>query len=281
MSNKGKRHNKRWLISRLKTSGSKRKYVIDGDYSENRNSKKNKNWDDLPNFEGMGQSFKFFNNKVNYGLLIRFLRGKNGTNWNVVQKEVSERIPSNLNEYKDCLKWFVADLIEKRENELWDKREQKYLRLNPNEPYDFNIHTSKEFYVDPDSNLLVKIADFPSKRKIKERSTEELPKEFKYEKSRVMYIEDKSSGLEGNARIGRVYFSKTGKTLYYNGRRFQSLKGMGFKANYVDIDKGDEFWISGPKKDRNDRLYGGQLGVEVDEDVKEEYFKIINGDQQR
>ena len=71
------------------------------------------------------KKFLIFNNKVNYGLLIRFLRGKNGTNWNVVQKEVSERIPSNLNEYKDCLKWFVADLIEKRENGLWDKREQK------------------------------------------------------------------------------------------------------------------------------------------------------------
>lgn len=46
--------------------------------------------------------------------------------------------------------------------------------------------------------------------------SEELPKEFKLEKSRIMYIEDKSSGLEGDARIGRVYFSETGKTLYYD-----------------------------------------------------------------
>lgn len=114
------------------------------------------------------------------------------------------------------------------------------------------------------------------KNKIEEFG-DEIPKEFKLEKSRIMYIEDKSSGLEGDARIGRVFFSKTGKTLYYDGRRFQSLKGIGFKANYVDMDNGDEFWISGPKKDRNDRLYGGQLGVEIDEDVKEEYFKIING----
>lgn len=110
-----------------------------------------------------------------------------------------------------------------------------------------------------------------------EYKMDEIPKEFRLERSRIMYVEDKSCGLEGNARIGRVYFSKTGKTLYYRGRRFQSLKGMGFKANYIDIDNGDEFWISGPKKDRNDRLYHGQLGVEIDEDVKEEYFKIING----
>ena len=38
-----------------------------------------------------------------------------------------------------------------------------------------------------------------------------LPKEFKLDRSRIMYIENKSDGLEGEARIGRVYFSKTGK----------------------------------------------------------------------
>lgn len=88
-----------------------------------------------------------------------------------------------------------------------------------------------------------------------------------------MYVENKS---EGHARIGRVYFSKSKKTLYYRGRRFQSLKGRGFKANYFDIDTGVQFWISGPKKDRNDRLYGGKLGVEIDQDAIDEYFKIIN-----
>ena len=85
----------------------------------------------------------------------------------------------------------------------------------------------------------------------------ELPKEFKIERSRIMYIEDKSGGLEGNARIGRVYFSKSGKTLYYRGLIFQSLKGMGFKSNYVEIESGNEYWISGPRKDKNDKLYGG------------------------
>ena len=94
-------------------------------------------------------------------------------------------------------------------------------------------------------------------------------------KSRIMYIEDKSDGLEGPARIGRVYFSKSGKTLYYRGQRFRSLKGSGFKANYYDVDTGDEYWISGPRKDRNDRLYGGQLGVIVDDDALDEYEQLI------
>jgi len=91
-----------------------------------------------------------------------------------------------------------------------------------------------------------------------------------------MYIENKSRGLNGPAVIGRVYFSKSGKTLYYKGLRFQSLKGAGFKANYYETSSGEEYWISGPRKDRNDRLYGGNRGVLVDAEVREEYEKLTS-----
>lgn len=106
---------------------------------------------------------------------------------------------------------------------------------------------------------------------------EELPKEFKLSRSRIMYIENKEggTGLEGPARIGRVYFSKSGKSLYYQGRKFQSLKGSGYKANYFDVENGDHYWISGPRKDRNDGLYGGDNGAIIDDDVKDEYWKMI------
>ena len=57
-----------------------------------------------------------------------------------------------------------------------------------------------------------------------------------------MYIENKADGLTGPARIGRVSFSKTGRTLYYDGKSFQSLKGAGFKSNYYDIEPGEEYW---------------------------------------
>lgn len=105
---------------------------------------------------------------------------------------------------------------------------------------------------------------------------EELPSEFKLSRSKIMYVEDKSAGLEGEARIGRVYSSKSGKTLYYRGQKFQSLKGSGYKANYFEVESGDHYWISGPRKDQNDRLYGGNRGVEVDDDVYEEYIRSIN-----
>ena len=104
---------------------------------------------------------------------------------------------------------------------------------------------------------------------------EELPASFSKSRSRIMYIEDKSQGIAGPGRIGRVYFSKSKKSLYYRGRMFQSLKGRGFKANFFDVETGDEFWISGPKKDQNDRLNGGNNGVEIDEDVRSEYLLFI------
>ena len=105
---------------------------------------------------------------------------------------------------------------------------------------------------------------------------EELPSQFRPSRSKIMYIESKAHGLEGPALIGRVYFSKSGKTLYYKGLKFQSLKGAGFKANYFETESGDHYWISGPRKDQNDRLYGGNSGVQIDDDVREEYAILIS-----
>ena len=88
------------------------------------------------------------------------------------------------------------------------------------------------------------------------------------EKTRIMYIEDKFGGISGPARIGRVTFLKTGKTLCYDGMEFRSLKGDGFKVNYYNVDTDDEYWISGCRKDGRDALYN--TTVEIDEDVREE-----------
>lgn len=96
-------------------------------------------------------------------------------------------------------------------------------------------------------------------------------------KSRIMFIECKAAGLSGPARIGRVHFSKTGKTLYYGKAKFQSLKGKGFKSNYYHLESGAEYWISGCHKDGADRLYGERVPVYIDADVREEYWTQIRG----
>lgn len=97
-------------------------------------------------------------------------------------------------------------------------------------------------------------------------------------KTRIMYIEDKSEGLNGPARIARVTLSKSGQSLHYDGRTFRRLGGAGFKANYFDVESGDQFWISGPRKDGLDRLYeSSAMPVEIDGDVKAEYWRDIRG----
>ena len=90
-------------------------------------------------------------------------------------------------------------------------------------------------------------------------------------KTRIMYIEYKGGDIVGDARIGRVTFSKTEQTIYYNGKAF--AKHRGFKSNYYDIETGEEYWISGCKKDGTDALYS--TNVEIDEDVWEEYWTQI------
>jgi hypothetical protein len=108
-------------------------------------------------------------------------------------------------------------------------------------------------------------------------------------RNRIMYIEYKGQGLTGEAKIGRVKLSKTGKSIHYNGKTFQTLSGSGFKANYFDVETGEHYWISGCKKDGSDRLYGERLPIYIDEDVRLEYWteirqrpdlvatKVING----
>lgn len=94
-------------------------------------------------------------------------------------------------------------------------------------------------------------------------------------RTRIMYIECKEENLTGVARIGRVTFSKTGKSVHYNGKTFQTLSGRGFKANYFDIETGEYYWISGCKKDGSDRLYGERLPIYIDDDIREEYWTDI------
>ncbi|HTD64930.1 MAG TPA: 1-deoxy-D-xylulose-5-phosphate synthase [Candidatus Limnocylindria bacterium] len=96
-----------------------------------------------------------------------------------------------------------------------------------------------------------------------------------------MYIECKAGGLTGTARIGRVTLSKTGRTLYYRDQTFQSLKGAGFKSNYYCVETGENYWISGPKRRGGDALYGGNTPIEIDEDVREEYWRDIRRQPER
>ena len=92
----------------------------------------------------------------------------------------------------------------------------------------------------------------------------------------IRYVELKSGySDDGPAWIGLVSYSKSGRTIYFNGRALQSLKGTGIGANYFDIENGDEYWVSGVKKDLQDRHQFGSGIVSVEKRVKNEYLKTV------
>ncbi|MEM1043975.1 MAG: hypothetical protein AAGI91_15275 [Bacteroidota bacterium] len=91
-------------------------------------------------------------------------------------------------------------------------------------------------------------------------------------RSRIVYLELKSGFSDnGPARIGRVTFSKSGRSVYYRERRFERIEGGGASGNYRDVETGEEYWISGVKRDGSDRHWAGAGSVEIDEDVLAEY----------
>jgi hypothetical protein len=89
---------------------------------------------------------------------------------------------------------------------------------------------------------------------------------------RIMYVENKNRGLDGDGRIGWVESSKSGRTYRYRGRELLKV-GNGYKYNCIDLENGDEYWVSGPRKDGADKLHGGV--VQIDEDARVEYWTKI------
>jgi hypothetical protein len=57
--------------------------------------------------------------------------------------------------------------------------------------------------------------------------------------------------------------------------RNSGAKGIWFKANYIDVESGEEYWISGPRKDGCDALYATNVAPEIDTDVSDEYWTEI------
>jgi len=93
-------------------------------------------------------------------------------------------------------------------------------------------------------------------------------------KKEIMYVELKSGFNDnGPAWIGRVAYSKSGQTIYFNGRAFK--KSAGISGNYHDIETGEEYWISGVKKNQQDRHWAGSGKVMIDKICIDEYLRIV------
>ena len=96
-------------------------------------------------------------------------------------------------------------------------------------------------------------------------------------KDRLVYVELKSGHSDnGPAWIGIAGRSKTGATVYFNGGAFKSLKGSGFGANFFNIETGDEYWISGIKKNNQDRHWAGGGQITIDRAAVAQYLSEMD-----
>ena len=95
-------------------------------------------------------------------------------------------------------------------------------------------------------------------------------------KPKIMYVENKSEGHSGRAWIGFVEYSKSGQTVYFGNKALKKLKGTGISGNHFDIETREEYWVSGVKKNGEDRHWAGGGKVMLDKNCVEQYLKIIN-----
>ncbi|MFP3598042.1 mannose-1-phosphate guanylyltransferase [Chryseobacterium sp. SIMBA_029] len=95
-------------------------------------------------------------------------------------------------------------------------------------------------------------------------------------KSKIMYLENKSNGHNGLAWIGFVEFSKSGQTVYFDNKALKKLKISGISGNYFNIETGEEYWVSGVKKNGQDRHPLGSGKIMPDKNSIEEYLKLVD-----
>lgn len=90
-------------------------------------------------------------------------------------------------------------------------------------------------------------------------------------KQELRYIELKSGyNDDGPAWIGYVEFSKSGKTIYFNDHAFS---GNGHGGSH-DIETGETYWITGIKKDGNNRHVFGRGKIQIEERAIAEYESL-------
>jgi hypothetical protein len=90
----------------------------------------------------------------------------------------------------------------------------------------------------------------------------------------LKYVELKTGyAHNGPAWIARVKLSKSGQTVYFNGKALKRATGRGIAGNHFDVETREEYWVSGVKKDGQDRHYAGSGRVQIERGAVAEYLR--------
>jgi hypothetical protein len=92
----------------------------------------------------------------------------------------------------------------------------------------------------------------------------------------LKYIELKTGFSEnGPAWIARVTTSKSGRTLYFNGKALKRAIGGTPSGNYVDAETAEEYWISGVKHRGTNRHWAGSGKILVEAAAVQELLALL------
>jgi len=83
---------------------------------------------------------------------------------------------------------------------------------------------------------------------------------------------------DGPAWIAKVSHSKSGQTIYFNNHALKRIEGGGASGNYRDLESGDEYWVSGVKKEGGDRHWAGNGVVLVERAALKDYLLLRGRD---
>jgi hypothetical protein len=72
-----------------------------------------------------------------------------------------------------------------------------------------------------------------------------------------------------------VSFSKSGETIYFNGRALKRMHRGGIAGNFFDLESGDEYWVSGVKKSGTNRHWAGSGKIQIDVHTLNEFLQHI------
>jgi hypothetical protein len=93
---------------------------------------------------------------------------------------------------------------------------------------------------------------------------------------RVMFVQLKTGHKDDNGPcwISVVRFNRSWKTACWHGKTLRRRPGI--DGNFYDIDTDEEYWVSGPHRDRADSRYS-RVNPRVDDDAREVYQAFLAG----
>jgi hypothetical protein len=93
---------------------------------------------------------------------------------------------------------------------------------------------------------------------------------------RVLKYIEKYTGTNHNgpAWIAYVQTSRSGRTIYFNGRALQASTRGGGMGNHYDLETREAFWVSGVKKSGSNRHWAGSGHILVEESAVNELLAL-------